>query len=325
MDGSLPEIVIGDFIRNGSYGACYKATVFDNDRSVSAVIKYVTSTDPKEIKRFKNEANYIERLKDCPHVVKYIYGPAVDENGRNFYLIEEADCNLWDLLTSDTIALSFESSIRLLINICAGMEFAHARRIAHRDLHLGNILIFNNDDSYSAKLCDFGKARDFDADWQHLSSQEWSLPPHVYVNPPERFFSLSLADPFQKYAKVDIYAVGLLAYTIFQIQSPHLIYFPSLLADINKYLILKGVTQNNGMLPGVSDNMTYAKREELYRGWLSSRSINEAAILRVDLAGVAMEKTRIINQIIHKCVHPDHNQRYDSMSELLVELRNVGS
>lgn len=323
MGDNEPQIVVGDFIKNGSFGECFKASVTIDGHISNAVIKYPTSADQKEVERFVQEASYIKQLAGSQHIIGHIHGPSTNQEGRNFYLIEEADCNLAQLLTDDDIELSFEEALSLLIGICKGLDFAHTHtsQVVHRDLHPGNVLIIK--DNYVPKLCDFGKARSFEEDWQYFSSMEWDLPPHVYVYPPERFFLLNVPDSYQRYVKVDIYSIGILAYTIFQIQNPDLIYFSLLKADINQFLNKQGTTQSGGLLPGVNPSLTIARRQRLYERWLKDRSFDEMSLLRVDIRGATAVQTAAVNNIIQKCVHADHNKRYNSMREMIVELENV--
>lgn len=144
------------------------------------------------IKRFKYEYENMIKLSDSPYVLKVFNY----EKTTNSYLMEICDCNLYDYLKKNPF-MSDEKLINLTFELIKGILDVHNAGIIHRDLHLGNILIKNN----NIILSDFGLSKDT----MIIHSLKSSTTPknsHYFMDP------IGLSD-FTKLDKLsDIYSIG---------------------------------------------------------------------------------------------------------------------
>ena len=96
---------------------------------------------------------------------------------------------------------------RILLQVCAALQAAHALRIIHRDIKPSNCLRLAGDDDDRIKVLDFGVAKVLGGDGGPRVETE----AHIVVGTPEYMAPESFAQaPVD--ARVDIYAVGMLGY-----------------------------------------------------------------------------------------------------------------
>ena len=111
--------------------------------------------------------------------------------------------------------LSIIQRLLLFLKICAAVEVAHTKRVVHRDLKRGNILV---NEKGEPKLLDFGIAKMLEEDPREVTlAGEQRLTP-ISASPEQaRGESVTTAS--------DIYALGALLYELLTNQTPHR--FPS--------------------------------------------------------------------------------------------------
>ena len=148
------------------------------------------------IQRFREECVLLSRLRH-PNVVQFM--------GVN-YGRDEADISLimeymhMDLdqcmKTYPNISLPYKTSI--LRDIAYGLAYLHSKRIVHRDLNAGNVLLT---ESLRAKISDLGVAKLFDH--QALQRTRTTCPGAMDFMPPE---SLSQSPRYSD--KLDVFSFG---------------------------------------------------------------------------------------------------------------------
>jgi len=105
------------------------------------------------VRRFERERDILAVLEH-PNIAR-LYDAGVDEKGLPYLAMELVDgvpinryCELHDL--------SVEARLRLLIEVCSAVHYAHQRLVIHRDIKPGNILVTA---AGTPKLLDFGIAK----------------------------------------------------------------------------------------------------------------------------------------------------------------------
>jgi tRNA A-37 threonylcarbamoyl transferase component Bud32 len=105
--------------------------------------------------RFMREARLAAKL-DHPNVVQVF--DVGDDGERPYIVMEHVDGGTLDeRLSSRRRALPRADALRLLGQMCQGLGHAHSKRLVHRDIKPGNLLLRNADDCL--KIADFGIAR----------------------------------------------------------------------------------------------------------------------------------------------------------------------
>lgn len=144
-----------ELIGRGGMGEVYQAERADDVYHARVAIKLVrVDHDPQRVAwRLRSERQILAALEH-PNIARLIDGGATDEGVP--YLVME-------LVTGQPIDdyceerdLSVTARVRLFLQVCAAVSFAHQRLVVHRDLKPGNILVTGDG---TVKLLDFGIAK----------------------------------------------------------------------------------------------------------------------------------------------------------------------
>jgi serine/threonine protein kinase len=103
--------------------------------------------------RFLQEARAAAKLNH-PNIVSIYHIGAM--NGTYYIAMEYLEGRSFGDLIKSRQHLSIDSIVSLLIQVCSGLQFAHAHGIIHRDIKPGNIILLKNG---TVKITDFGIAR----------------------------------------------------------------------------------------------------------------------------------------------------------------------
>jgi serine/threonine-protein kinase len=106
--------------------------------------------------RFGREARLGQALQ-FPHLVRTLSAERDPATGRYFLVLEYVDGPSCQFLLDRTGPLAVRDAVRVVLDVAMGLEYLHARRLVHRDIKPGNILITT---SGVAKLADLGLAKD---------------------------------------------------------------------------------------------------------------------------------------------------------------------
>ena len=114
---------------------------------------YAPGSIPLIFSRFKNERQILAGL-DHPNLAKLLDGGTSDE-GMPYFVMELIDGRP---ITEycDEHELSIRERLKLFLQVCAAVHYAHQRLIIHRDIKPGNILVTADG---IPKLLDFGIAK----------------------------------------------------------------------------------------------------------------------------------------------------------------------
>jgi serine/threonine-protein kinase len=226
--------VLGELGRGGM-GTVYRARHVALNRLVALkVISAGTSADPRELARFRAEAEAVAQLQH-PNIVQVFEVGEV--SGRPYLALE--------LVEGGTLAhalggmpLPSRTAAELLESLARAVEYAHSRGVVHRDLKPGNILlqcppsaVLSPDSSKARlgtaerglgtpKIADFGLAKRIGADSSQTTTGVVVGTPS-YMSPEQAAGLGKLIGP-----ACDIYALGAILYELltgrppFQAPSP---------------------------------------------------------------------------------------------------------
>ncbi|MBD1851159.1 protein kinase [Leptolyngbya sp. FACHB-711] len=152
--------------------------------------------------KFLRELRFLLSLQH-PNIVMF---QAVEHTATGRYLVMDyCEGGTLRSLIAEEGGLSFSQSLKLVIDILAGLEHAHARQIVHCDIKPENILLNVTSIGWTARISDFGIARlNQELDDHRLSNTNSGSPAYMA---PERFYG--------QFSPIsDLYAVGVLLYEL---------------------------------------------------------------------------------------------------------------
>ena len=152
----LPEIrgyrVIGE-IHRGGQGVVYEAVQQSTNRTVAVKMMLEGPAASERSRwRFEQEVNLVAQLKHPNIVVVHDSGIA---QGHYFFAMDHVAGQTLDAFVR-VRNLSPVETVRLFVQVCDAVSYAHKRGIIHRDLKRSNILV---DEEGRAKVLDFGLAK----------------------------------------------------------------------------------------------------------------------------------------------------------------------
>lgn len=157
---------IGRYIVEGTLGEGAMGCVFKaHDPNLDRIVAIKTMRT-KSIQKKEDYAEFKERFfLECrtngslnhPNIVA-VYDSGL--MGKDPYLVMEyLQGKPLDEFIEAKGATRYKYYIKLLVQIAAGLDYAHEEGVLHRDIKPGNILVANQGDRQCAKLLDFGLAK----------------------------------------------------------------------------------------------------------------------------------------------------------------------
>ncbi len=146
-------------IGRGGTGQVFK--VLDKELNQIFAIKVLKKellTDAQTVKRFINEANAAAGLSHSAVVSVYDHGEARD--GSPYIIMNYIEGESLSSILKREGALDSTRVLDLFLQICEGLQYAHAEGLVHRDLKPSNIIVNRSEDgTESAYIVDFGIAK----------------------------------------------------------------------------------------------------------------------------------------------------------------------
>jgi eukaryotic-like serine/threonine-protein kinase len=143
-----------DKLGEGAMGVVYRARDATLGRIVALKMLSADLAAEEELyQRFQREAEAIGRLSHPNIVTVYDVGEASGQLYMAMELLEGDDLRS---LIEKRAAIAVADRVWILVQICAGLAYAHSRGVVHRDIKPANILVGSDG---RAKILDFGLAR----------------------------------------------------------------------------------------------------------------------------------------------------------------------
>jgi eukaryotic-like serine/threonine-protein kinase len=191
-------------IGEGGMGSVFLAERHDGDFVQRVALKLVRAefANAQTRARFLRERNFLARLVH-PHIAQ-LHDGGVAADGTPYFTLEFVE---GEPLTRycDAKSLTITQRVKLILQVCAAVSYAHRSLIVHRDLKPSNILVTPEGD---VKLLDFGIAKllDVEADAGQTATQARMMTPEYAA--PEQV----LGEPIT--TATDVYAIGVLLYEL---------------------------------------------------------------------------------------------------------------
>ena len=208
-----PYKIIGQ-IGAGGMGEVFRASRADDLYEMDVAIKLIRSGQDSEsvVTRFKHERQILASLSHT-NIARLLDGGTTEE-GLPYFVMELIDgqpineyCNYY--------ALAVNERLKLFLDVCSALSFAHQHRIVHRDIKPSNVLVTA---SGVPKLLDFGIAKILTPD-----NLDPKLDNTVTVL---RILTPAYASPEQVKgeaitARSDVYSLGVVLYELLTGSSPY--------------------------------------------------------------------------------------------------------
>jgi serine/threonine-protein kinase len=184
----------------GGMGEVWLAERDDAGFVQRAAIKQVAWPTPALLRRFEHERSILARLEH-PGIARLIDG-GTDASGP-YLAMEYVNGQRIDAWVRER-ALDVRASVRLLLQVCEAVQYAHRNLVVHSDIKPSNILVT---DDGAPRLLDFGIARALSDEAAGTTGTVVRLMTPDYAAPE------MLRDGVVTTA-VDVYALGVLAYEL---------------------------------------------------------------------------------------------------------------
>ncbi|MDB6158695.1 MAG: prkC [Gammaproteobacteria bacterium] len=200
---------IANQIGRGGMGVVYEAERVEGDFHQRVAVKVLRQEAIAELPRFHSERQILARLEH-PGVAR-LYDGGLTSGGRPYMVMEFVEGRPITEYCAFTHAPLAER-MRLFVQVCEAVAYAHRNLVVHRDLKPANILVTAQG---QVKLLDFGIAKLIDLDRPDLT-QTAAAPLTPLTAAPEQLLGLPIT------TATDIYALGLLLFELLTDTQPWL-------------------------------------------------------------------------------------------------------
>ena len=146
---------VKELLGEGGMGRVYRAERADGAFERAVAVKLMRKSRVPELLavQFAREAHILARLEH--RNIAQLLDAGVTSEGQSWFVMElVAGRAITQYATDENLSLN--DTLRLLLQVCSAVQFAHARLVVHADIKPTNILVL---DDGTAKLLDFGVAR----------------------------------------------------------------------------------------------------------------------------------------------------------------------
>ncbi|WP_232666708.1 serine/threonine-protein kinase [Pseudonocardia sp. TRM90224] len=186
-------------IGRGGEGVVYRATHLRLDRAVALKVLSGDLAHDEGFRRRFERAARLAAMLEHPNVITV--HDAGEADGRLYLAMRLVEGRDLSALIAEHGPLGLAETCRLLAQVAAALDAAHAKGMVHRDVKPANVLVERDGRAY---LSDFGLTSRHDVSVQSLQLVAGTL---AYMAP-ERFEVGSTPEP-----SIDVYGLGCTAYT----------------------------------------------------------------------------------------------------------------
>lgn len=193
-------------LSSGGMGIVYRGENLKTGQETAIKVLYPHLTpNEKLVKKFLSEITIGEALHH-PNIVRILEG----EHHGNFYFLVMELVKGEDLrkIMEREKPLAVEKAVKLVMQVCEALDYAHAKGVIHQDLKPENIMVTQDG---TVKLLDYGVARSLSSGTSTLTATVMGTP--IYLCP-DLLLGMK-GDP-----QTDIYSLGVIFYEMVTGQLP---------------------------------------------------------------------------------------------------------
>jgi serine/threonine-protein kinase len=212
---NIGPFLIEKELGSGAMGTVYRAVHLELKRRVALKIMAPGLTSETALKRFKREAEILKKLKH-PNIVG-LFGIGKHHKSP-YYAMEYIEGESLDHVMERRGRISWEETVEIGKQLCAGLQNAHEHSIIHRDLKPSNVMVLppREGQAYgTVKLTDFGIAKALDATEQYTATN-CTVGTASYMSPEQCRGERDLTP------KSDLYSLGIMLYELVTGKKPFL-------------------------------------------------------------------------------------------------------
>jgi non-specific serine/threonine protein kinase/serine/threonine-protein kinase len=278
----------------GGMGEVYRAFRADDQYRKEVALKIIAGGEGAGVvlTRFRNERQILANLEH-PNIARLLDGGTTEEGIPYFVmeLIEGKPITEY----CDSKKLDIAERLKLFLQVCAAVQYAHQRLIIHRDIKPANILVTSDG---SPKLLDFGIAKILARD-PIADSPETTLPAFRILTP-------SYASPEQVKGEPmttasDVYSLGVVLYELLTGRSPYAA------AGTTSNEIARAACDSDPLRPSLA----------LYR----SGTVVDANFRPASAQRIARRLRGDLDNIVLMALRKEPSRRYASVEQLSDDLR----
>lgn len=293
--------VLLDQVGEGGFGEVFAAARDDAiDRTVAVKVLKRGIDSIEVLRRFEMEQRALARI-DHPCVAA-ILDAGMTEDGRPWFAMPLLD---GDPVTvaCDEARSTLEARLRIMMQICDGVQAAHVQGIVHRDLKPGNVLVVAGPDGNPLpKVIDFGVAKAIGLDGAAAPARTATgarLGTPEYMAPEQLAAEHAGAD-----ARSDVFALGVM--------------MAELVAGIRPPVRAHGAEWRSPLSVSKAFGTLMASEADAARVIAERRGLRSAGELRARLSGD-------IEAIVAKATMPEPDRRYQSAEAMGADIRRMAS
>jgi serine/threonine protein kinase/tetratricopeptide (TPR) repeat protein len=197
---------------HGGMGVVYLGERADGQYRKQVAIKLITSgrNDARAERRFRRERQILAQLEHNG-IARLLDGGTTPE-GQPYFVMEYVE-GLALVEYCERAALGIAARVRLFVEVCDAVSYAHQQLIVHRDLKPGNILVTKEG---TPKLLDFGLGQALNAE---AVEEETTLTGFPLLTPAYASPEQVRGEPYT--VSSDVYSLGVILYELLCGQRPY--------------------------------------------------------------------------------------------------------
>ncbi|HEY2471549.1 MAG TPA: serine/threonine-protein kinase [Terracidiphilus sp.] len=287
----------------GGMGEVYRAFRADDQYRQEVALKVIREGQDSGlvITRFKNERQILASLEH-PNIARLLEGSAT-EKGQPYFAMELIE---GEPITDycDHHGLTITERLRLFLEVCAAVQFAHQHLVIHRDIKPGNILVTTKG---VPKLLDFGIAKILESD----TAESFDATMTAFRVCTPRYGSPEQMQGGQMTTASDVYSLGVVLYETLTGRSPYR------MPSGSPQEIVKAICTGEAQRPSTAVFKGYSAKDT--RQTLSREEVS-------GLRGLTPDRLRKrlngdLDNIVLKALEKDPRQRYRSVDQLQEDIR----